>query len=225
MSQPWTRCVMIESMDSASNPKPGALPAAFFERADETDDGGFYQQARLVTHIDAATIAALTDFYHEVLPAGADILDLMSSWVSHLPEAARYGRVAGLGMNAEELAANPRLSESVVHDLNRDPELPFEDASLDAVVNCVSVQYLVRPVEVFASIRRVLRPGGLSIVAMSHRCFPTKAIRVFHQLGGPERLQLVAHYHTLAGGFDPIERLDRSPQRGDPLWLVVARRV
>jgi SAM-dependent methyltransferase len=208
-----------------SHGSPDALPAGFFERADDTDDEGFYQLARLVTHIDAATIASLRDFYAEVLPQGADVLDLMSSWVSHLPEAASYGRVAGLGMNAEELAANPRLTESVVHDLNRDPELPFEDESLDAVLNAVSVQYLVRPVEVFASIRRVLRPGGVSIVAMSHRCFPTKAIRVFHQLGGADRLQLVSHYHELAGGFDPIEQLDRSPASADPLWLVVARRA
>ena len=215
---------MIQVMESKSDATPGPFPAAFFERADETADAGFYQLARLVTHVDAATIAALTEFYREALPEGADILDLMSSWVSHLPEEASYRRVVGLGMNAEELAANPRLTESVVHDLNRDPELPFEDASLDAVVNAVSVQYLVRPLEVFASIRRVLRPGGVSIVAMSHRCFPTKAIRVFHQLGGADRLQLVGHYHELAGGFEAIERLDRSPAGADPLWLVVARR-
>ena len=69
-------------------------------------DAGFYRQARLVTHIDDATIAALTDFYAEFLPPGSRVLDLMSSWVSHLPEE-EYGRVAGLGMNAEELAANP----------------------------------------------------------------------------------------------------------------------
>ena len=128
-------------------------------------------------------------------------------------------------MNAEELSANPRLSEWIVHDLNRDPELPYEDESLDAVLNAVYVQYLVRPVEVFESIRRVLRPGGLSIVAMSHRCFPTKATRVFQQLGGDDRLQLVSRYYQLAGGFEDIQRLDRSPVGADPLWLASARRV
>jgi SAM-dependent methyltransferase len=220
-------------MESTSPGGSPSLPEAFFERADESDDAAFYRAARLVTHIDAATIAALTDFYRETLPTGADVLDLMSSWVSHLPAGTgtgirtglEYGRVSGLGMNAEELAANPQLSDWSLHDLNRDPELPYEDASLDAVLNAVSVQYLVRPVEVFASVARVLRPGGLSIVAMSHRCFPTKAIRVFHQMSGVERLQLVAQYHEMAGGFAQIQQLDRSPVRADPLWLVVARRA
>ena len=179
--------------------RPSPLPVAFFEREDESDDAGFYLGPRLVTHIDVATIASLTEFYREMLPQGADLLDLMSSWVSHLPPGAEYGRVAGLGMNAQELAANPQLGEWTVHDLNRDPELPYEDESQDAVLNAVSVQYLTRPVEVFESIRRVLRPGGLSIVAMSHHCFPTKAIQVFHQLSGADRLKLVSHYHALAG--------------------------
>lgn len=212
-------------MESSSSSPPESLPTAFFDRADESDDAGFYLIPRLVTHIDAATIAALTEYYRQVLPADADLLDLMSSWVSHLPPDVSYGQVAGLGMNAEELSANPQLSEWIVHDLNRDPELPYKDESLDAVLNAVSVQYLVRPVEVFESIRRVLRPGGLSIVAMSHRCFPTKATRVFQQLGGDDRLQLVSRYYQLAGGFEDIQRLDRSPVGADPLWLVSARRV
>jgi SAM-dependent methyltransferase len=212
-------------MTSSSNAPPAPLPGTFFERADEASDAGFYGVARLVTHIDAATIASLTEFYREVLPANADLLDLMSSWVSHLPQDVAYGRVSGLGMNAQELAANPQLTEWTVHDLNHDPELPYDDGCLDAVVNAVSIQYLTRPVEVFRSIRRVLRPGGWSIVAMSHRCFPTKAVRVFHHLSGTERQQLVGHYHELAGGFEDIQQLDRSPTGADPLWLVTARRA
>ena len=140
-----------------------------FRRLDESPDTDFYALPRLVTHIDDATIAALTALYRERIPAGARVLDLMSSWVSHLPADVAYASVAGLGMNAEELAHNPRLDERVVHDLNVSPTLPWDDGLFDAVVNAVSIQYLVRPVEVFAEIRRVLRPGGLSIVATSHR--------------------------------------------------------
>ena len=99
-----------------------------------------------------------------------------------------------------------------------------DNLEVDAVVNAVSVQYLTRPVEVFADVHRVLRPGGVSIVAMSHRCFPTKAVRAFHTLSGRERLDLVARYHELAGGFDEILRLDRSPEGADPLWIVRARK-
>lgn len=199
------------------------LPAELFDRMDPSPDAVFYGVPRLVTHIDDATIAALGDYYAEVLPEDGAVLDLMSSWVSHLPEDRRYARVAGLGMNDLELSRNPRLSEHVVHDLNADPTLPWQDASFDAVLNAVSIQYLVRPVEVFAEVARVLRPGGVSIVAMSHRCFPTKAIRAFHVMARDERLALVARYHELAGGFEAIESLDRSPPAADPLWIVTAR--
>ena len=135
------------------------FPERFFAREDESADAGFYRQPRLVTHIDDATIAALTDFYAEFLPPLSRVLDLMSSWVSHLPDED-FGCVAGLGMNAEELAANPRLTDRVVHDLNEEPVLPFASHSFDRAVVAVSVQYLVRPIEVFADLRRVLAPAA-----------------------------------------------------------------
>ncbi len=201
-----------------------ALPAAWFARVDETRDDGFYVQPRLVTHIDDATIAALTDYYREMLPAGSTVLDLMSSWVSHLPPETAFARVAGLGMNAAELAANPRLDDRLVRDLNLDPTLPYADASFDAVMIVVSVQYLVQPVAVFREIARVLRAGGRLIVAMSHRCFPTKAVLAFRQLSARDRIQLVGTYCQRAGGFDDIAFVDRSPTGADPLWIVTAIR-
>lgn len=204
---------------------PEDLPPELFQRVDEAPDAAFYGMPRLVTHIDDATIAALAAYYDEVLPPGAAVLDLMSSWVSHLPEGRRFTRVAGLGMNEHELSRNPRLDERVVADLNADPTLPFPDAGFDVVLNAVSIQYLTRPVEVFAEVARVLRPGGRSVVAMSHRCFPTKAIRAFHVLPRDGRMALVSRYHELAGGFESIEALDRSPEGADPLWIVTARRV
>jgi SAM-dependent methyltransferase len=201
------------------------LPLApeLLTRIDDSTDSHFYALARLVNHIDDATISQLSAYYGEVLAANGAVLDLMSSWVSHLPDTS-YSRVAGLGMNKAELQANPRLSEHVVHDLNTNPELPYPDASFDAVINAVSIQYLIHPVEVFTSIQKVLKPGGISIVAMSHRCFPTKAIQAFHYMSGPERQVLVSHYHALAGGFDTAELIDRSPPNADPLWIVTAKR-
>lgn len=198
-----------------------AFPSGFFDRADETLDADFYQQPRLVTHIDDATIAALREVYRELIPPGVRVLDLMSSWISHLPDV-EYGSVAGLGMNAEELRANPRLDNWCVHDLNADPELPFADGSFDAVLNAVSIQYLTRPVEVFASIGRALAPGGISMVATSHRLFPTKAIRAWHVLPPEERVRVIARYYELAGGFNEAVFLDRSPPNADPLWVVYA---
>jgi SAM-dependent methyltransferase len=203
-----------------------SLPGRTVERVDESPDPLFYREPRFVAHIDDATIAALTQLYRERLPAGCDVLDLMSSWISHLPADVEYGRVAGLGMNDAELRANERLSESVVHDLNAAPTLPFDDASFDAVLIAVSVQYLTRPVEVFEEIRRALRPDGQLLVAVSHRTFPTKCVALFRSLPPAERPSIVARYAELAGGFSPASLLDRSPPPSaggrlpDPLWVV-----
>ena len=195
------------------------LPENFFERIDTSPDDEFYREPRFVQHIDEATIEALTGWYREFLFEGADVLDLMSSWVSHYPAEMPLGRVAGLGMNAEELNANPRLTESCVHDLNLDPELPYESAGFDRATLAVSVQYLVRPVETMRSVVRALRPGGRIGIAVSHRMFPTKAIRAFHQMPPAERVRLVGAYLVL-GGFGNVAFLDRSPSEGDPLWIL-----
>lgn len=203
------------------------FPPGFFDRLDESPDDVFYALPRFVAHIDDATIAALTAWYAEVLAPGSDVLDLMSSWVSHLPGAARLplGRVVGLGLNAEELTANPRLASFDVCDLNAVPKLPYPDAWFDAVLCAVSIQYLVRPVEVFAEVARVLRPGGRVAIATSQRCFPTKAIRAFQLLAPRERLAAIALYLERAGGFEPAALLDRSPPGADPLWIVTALRA
>lgn len=202
---------------------PFALTPDLFRRIDESDDGGFYATPRLVTHIDAATIAALTALYRERLPAGGALLDLMSSWVSHLPDDVAFARVAGLGMNRTELAHNPRLTDFVVHDLNLAPELPYADATFDAVVNAVSIQYLTRPIDVYTSVLRVLKPGGLTLIATSHRCFPTKAIMAWHTLSPADRIRLIGVYLEQAG-FAAAELIDRSPANADPLWVVAARK-
>src|SRR4051795_13337885 len=124
---------------------PAPLPGDAFRRLDEGPDEAFYREPRFVTHIDEAAIAAVTDLYRRHFPPGGAILDLMSSWVSHLPPEVEYARVVGIGMNAEELAANPRLHRWLVHDLNQQPQLPFADGEFDGACICVSIQYLTHP--------------------------------------------------------------------------------
>lgn len=201
-----------------------AISEQFFQRQDESPDENFYAQARLVTHIDDATIHSLTDFYAEVIPEDARILDLMSSWISHLPTVRNYPRIAGLGMNTDELAANPALTERRVQNLNEQPVLPWEAGCFDAVLIAVSVQYLTQPFEVFTEIQRVLAPGGRCIVAMSHRLFPTKAIQAFRVLSAADRCRLVASYMEHAM-LERVEVLDRSPADADPLWIVTSQKA
>ena len=215
-----------------TSPAAAPYPDWFFDRDDPTPDDRFYTPTRLVTHIDEGAIAAVGELYAELgvdgsAPAPARVLDLMSSWVSHLRSAP--AELVVLGMNAAELAANPMATERVVQDLNLDPGLPFDDASFDAVLCCVSVDYLVRPVEVLAEAARVLRPGTPVVLTFSNRCFPTKAVHGWLAADEPGRCAIVADYLRRAGGFTEPEVSLRTPAkrtyRGDPLYAVVARRT
>lgn len=198
------------------------LPAGAFAKVDGGDDADFYAFPRLVTHIDDAAIAALTGLYRSILPPGGVLLDLMSSWVSHLPPEVAYAHVTGLGMNAAELARNSRLSSWVVHDLNRDPELPFADATFDAAVICVSIQYLTEPVRVLRELARVVRPRGVAVVTFSNRCFPTKAVAIWQSLDDRGHPALVSRYF-LDAGWPSITTWTSPPRRADPLYAVLAR--
>jgi SAM-dependent methyltransferase len=199
------------------------LPPWAFDKEDPDDDAAFYADARLTTHIDDAAIAALTDFYRRALPAGGVVLDLMSSCVSHLPADVAYAEVIGHGMNAEELAANPRLARWFLHDLNRDPALPLPDAGLDAAAICVGVQYLQQPVPVLRDLRRALKPGAPLVVSFSNRCFPTKAVEVWLRLDDRGHATLVQHYLDAAGFGEVEAHLLMDGRRSDPLIAVVGR--
>ena len=150
------------------------IPEEAFRRTDETPDEEFYRTPRIVTHIDDGAIAAVTQLYRELFPAGGEVLDLMSSWVSHLPPEVVYRRVIGLGMNEVELRRNGRLDSYIVQNLNTSPELPFAEAEFDGSGICVSIDYLTRPVEVLREVGRVLRVGAPLIITFSNRCFPKR---------------------------------------------------
>ena len=199
------------------------LPNAWFVRADETPDEDFYQSPRMVAHVDEGTLAALTEFYRSFIPPHSDVLDLMSSWISHLPTEVQLGRVIGLGMNADELAANTQLTEWSVQNWNDQPTLPYASASFDRTLIVVSIQYLRRPIDVLLSVHNVLREGAEIAIAMSHRLFPTKAIVAFQSLSVDERMNLVRYYLDKAG-FREIKLIDCSPPNADPLWIVTGKK-
>ncbi|MFP5504858.1 MAG: methyltransferase domain-containing protein [Gammaproteobacteria bacterium] len=208
-----------------------------FARMDPRDDAQFYAEPRRVHHLDATARARLAALYGRFLRPGARVLDLMSSWTSHLPETPADLHVTGLGMNAQELAENPRLAERSVHDLNRDARLPFADAAFDAVLCTASVEYLVNPIEVFRDVARVLRPGAPFVVTFSERWFPPKAIELWSELHPFERMGLVLQYFQRAGGYAELatESLRGLPRpeddkyagqmaQSDPLYAVWGRR-
>lgn len=205
-----------------------------FQRYDESEDSLFYDYPRFVTHIDDAAIKSLTQFYADAFPASPDaaLLDICSSWISHYPPGLKAKRVAGLGMNEEELKRNPVLTEYTVKDLNADPVLPYEDASFDVVTNAVSVDYLAKPLEMFREMHRVLKPGGLAIMSFSNRCFPTKAIAVWTSTEDLDHCWIVGSYfhYAVPGGFAPPEAKDITAPasrggRGDPMYVVYARKA
>ncbi|WP_026301125.1 MULTISPECIES: methyltransferase domain-containing protein [unclassified Thioalkalivibrio] len=186
-------------------------PTAFWsadacEREDPAPDCDFYAGPRMVHHLDATARARIGALYATLIPQGARVLDLMSSWASHLDQVGGPESVTGLGMNHEELAANEALDQALVHDLNRQPAIPLPPASFDAVVCTASVEYLTHPQAVFASVRELLRPGGVFVVTFSDRCFPTKAIAVWEPLYDFERMGLVLDLF-LCAGFDGLSTL------------------
>lgn len=203
----------------------------FFQRLDEDPDEQFYAMPRKVVHIDEAAIEAIKHFLPEVLPANGVVLDLLSSWRSHWPDGFPKQRLVGVGLNGEEMADNPDLDDYVVHNVNETPRLPFDDATFDAVVITVSIQYVTRPLEVFQEVHRLLRPGKPFVVIFSNRMFPHKAVAVWRMLDDRQHMDLVASYFHYAGGFTAVKAYDRTPPVAipgtgytDPVYAVVGQK-
>ncbi|MBW4625548.1 MAG: class I SAM-dependent methyltransferase [Brasilonema octagenarum HA4186-MV1] len=204
-------------------------------KQDSTDDKLFYEHPRFVTHVDDGFIQQLTDLYRDRLKPNTRILDMMSSWVSHLPEEISFAHVEGHGLNAEELARNPRFNHYFVQNLNENPQLPLEDQSFDAVLNCVSVQYLQYPEAIFSEIHRILKPGGVAIFSFSNRMFFQKAIQAWREGTEASRVELVKSYFSALPGLTPPEVIARRSSLpnllqwmgvagGDPFYAVIAYR-
>jgi SAM-dependent methyltransferase len=217
--QPRRDTVRTEAMDRNSSPD---FPPGAFARIDEGDDAAFYAPPRLVTHIDDTAIAALGAFYGETIPPGGAVLDLMSSWVSHLPPDLSLSEYVGHGMNAEELAANPRLDRWFLQNLNATPDLPLDTGHFDAALCCVSVQYLRQPIAVFSEVRRVLKPGAPFIVSYSNRCFPTKAVAIWRSRDIAGHAALINLYAQRAGFASVSAHVLRNGMASDPLVAIVA---
>jgi SAM-dependent methyltransferase len=203
-----------------------AFTSEMFQRMDESEDALFYAAPRKVVHIDEPAIRAVGQMIAVTFAPNGILLDLMSSWRSHLPAGFVKQKLIGLGLNAEEMADNPDLDEYVVHNVNADPRLPFADASFDGVVITVSIQYLAQPIAIFSEVQRILKNGCPFLVLFSNRMFPTKAVRVWQSLYDGQRAKLIEAYFQAVGGYEDPVFTDASPQTGitDPLYAVCARK-
>lgn len=180
-----------------------------------------------MVHIDDGAIAAVGQVFRDLIPPDSAVLDLMSSWRSHWPKGHSKKHLTGLGLNAVEMQENPDLDAYIVHDVNQDPVLPFDDNTFDAVVITVSVQYLTRPVETFQQVNRILKPGGIFIVTFSNRMFWAKAVRIWRNSSDRRHLELVASYMGHAGNFEDIRSgfvNQKSSPPDDPIFLVVGHK-
>jgi SAM-dependent methyltransferase len=213
-------------------------------KLDTGNDREFYGVPRFVTHVDGGFIDRLTNLYHDRLSPNTRIFDMMSSWVSHLPDDIQFEHIHGHGLNAEELAKNPRLDEYFVQNLNQDLKLPLADASVDAVLNTVSVQYLQYPEAIFAEVYRILKPDGIAIFSFSNRMFYHKAIEIWRDSSETRRVELVKGYFQSVPGFSEPELLAEPLCKrivhvsqvpdflrmigvpgGDPFYAVIAQKI
>ncbi|MGB2924059.1 MAG: class I SAM-dependent methyltransferase [Limnothrix sp.] len=205
------------------------------QKLDSSDDNLFYDSPRFVTHVDDGFIKQLRQLYAEILQPDSRVLDLMSSWVSHLPDIS-FEHVEGHGMNEAELAKNKRLDHFFVQNLNLEPKLPLDDASFDAVLIAVSVQYLQYPEAIFTEIQRVLRPQGFCIVSFSNRMFYQKAIAAWRDSSDADHLRLVKSYFAKTSGFGEPQAIAKTPDTPDflrmlgigakdPFYAVIAQKV
>ncbi len=176
-----------------------------FSRKDNEADAQFYVTPRFVSHIDDTAIGQISDIYSKFLKPGMRVLDLMSSWTSHIPSDINLGKLTGLGLNEEELQGNEQLSDYVIHDINVNPNLPFNDNTYDTVVCTVSVEYMTRPFEVFEEINRILKPGGYFVVTFSDRWFPPKVVKIWEEMHEFERIGLVTEYFLASPKYRNIE--------------------
>ena len=206
-----------------------------FERTDNRHDDLFYETPRLVSHVDRRASSVIGEIYDNLLEPGMKVLDLMSSWESHLKKETALGHVTGIGMNEQELAKNPHLNDFYIHDLNAHPHLPFSDNAFDAVICSVSVEYLISPFQVFRELARVTRKNGKVIMTFSNRWFPPKAIRIWQEVTEYEREGIVMAYFKETGLYKdlhtksvrglprPIEdKYFRQFRLSDPIFAVWA---
>ena len=209
-----------------------------FIRRDNQPDKKFYSIPRLVHHLDSHARSIVRGIHDNYLKKGGAILDLMASWDSHLSSALDSSQLTLLGMNPEELKANPIADDHIIQDINENPILPFKEKSFDSIICTSSVEYLIKPIEIFNEIARVLKPGGICVMTFSNRWFPPKVVLIWEELYEFERLGLVVDCFLKTQSFGkittvsyrgwprpPDDKYYNSYPFSDPVYGVIAEKI
>ena len=202
------------------------------DKSDISDDEIFYQQPRFVHHLSDSFRSRLTSLYSEYLLKHHIILDLMSSWVSHLPSNISYKKVIGHGMNEAELSSNERLDRFFVHNLNKKQNMPIEDSSIDVGLIVAGWQYLQYPEKVSLELSRIIKSDSLLIISFTNRAFWTKAPNIWTYSSEEKRIEYVTNV-LWANGWRIEKVLNEKTQdkklfgfytsESDPFFSVIAR--
>jgi len=201
-------------------------------KSDISDDEIFYKQPRFVHHLSDSFRTRLTNLYSEYLLKHYIILDLMSSWVSHLPSNISYKKVIGHGMNEAELSSNERLDRFFVQNLNKKQNMPIEDSSVDVGLIVAGWQYLQYPEKVSLELSRVIKSDSLLIISFTNRAFWTKAPNIWTYSSEEKRIEYVTSVLT-SNGWRIEKILNEKTQdkklfgfyssESDPFFSVIAR--
>ncbi|ABM75612.1 Hypothetical protein NATL1_10541 [Prochlorococcus marinus str. NATL1A] len=201
-------------------------------KSDISDDGIFYQQPRFVHHLSDSFRNRLTSLYSEYLLNHYIILDLMSSWVSHLPSNISYKKVIGHGMNEAELSSNERLDKFFVQNLNKKQNMPIEDSSVDVGLIVAGWQYLQYPEKVSLELSRVIKSDSLLIISFTNRAFWTKAPNIWTYSSEEKRIEYVTSVLTSNGWRIEKILIEKTQDKrlfgfysseSDPFFSVIAR--
>ena len=202
------------------------------EKIDTSDDQIFYQQPRYVHHLSEPFRSRLTSLYSEYLLKHHVILDLMSSWVSHLPTNIRYKKVIGHGLNEAELITNKRLDRFWIQNLNKTQNMPIEDSCIDVGLIVAGWQYLQYPEKVSLELSRIIKPDSFLIISFTNRAFWTKSPNIWTYSSEENRMEYVNSVLTSSGWT--IEKLlnEKTYEKklfglysveSDPFFSVIAR--
>ena len=201
-------------------------------KLDTSDDQIFYQEPRYVHHLSHSFRDRLTNLYSKYLCKHHIILDLMSSWVSHLPTNTKYKKVIGHGMNKSELNSNHRLDSFWVQDLNKTQNMPIEDSNIDIGLIVAGWQYLQYPEKVSSELSRIIKRDSLLVVSFSNRAFWTKSPNIWTNSSEDQRIKYVKS--VLSANGWRVEKIFNEKTyenkllgfysfESDPFFSVVAR--